>query len=133
MRRGQQGLTLLGFIIVLIVLGIFAYFAMLVIPMYSEYFAIQKALKAVIKDPALTTADQYKIQDMISRHFETGYISSVQPKDIKVKRDQFGITLTADYETRKQLGQSSLYLMGHFTDSESTNPVSGKGAKGGDQ
>ena len=128
MRRGQQGLTLMGFIIVLIVLGLLAYVAMLIIPMYSEFYSIKKALAGVVKEPNIEQADQYKIQDMVSRHFEVGYVSSIEPKDIKVKREQNGITLTADYEVRKQIGQSSIYLMGHFTDTESS--AAAKAGKG---
>jgi hypothetical protein len=126
MRRGQQGLTLIGFIMVLIVLMIFGYFIMLIVPMYNEYFQIKKALVGVVKEPGIATADQYTIQDKISRHFEVGYVSSIQPKDIKVKRDQQGLSLTADYEVRKQLFSSPLYLLGHFVDTESTNPGNAK-------
>jgi hypothetical protein len=121
MRRAQQGITLMGFIIVLIVLGMFAYFAMKLIPMYSEYSSISQALDGVIKEPNIETADQYTILDKISRHFETGYVYTIQPKDIKVKREINGITMTADYEVRKPLFYN-IYLVGHFFKQVSTVP-----------
>ena len=37
MKRTQRGITLLGFIIVLAVVGFFAYVGMKLFPMYSEY------------------------------------------------------------------------------------------------
>jgi Tfp pilus assembly major pilin PilA len=121
MRRGQQGITLLGFILILAVLGCFAYVAMKIIPMYNEYYAVVKALKATVSDPVAAGADKNKLQDMISRHFEVSYIQSIQPKDIKVAHTPTGdVSLTADYEVRNQIGNTQLYLVAHFVDTEST-------------
>jgi Tfp pilus assembly major pilin PilA len=121
MRRAQQGITLMGFIIVLIVLGMFAYFAMKLIPMYSEYSSISQALDAVIKEPGIDTASEIVIRDKISRHFEISYVYTIEPKDIKLKREQNGITMSADYEVRKPLFYN-IYLVGHFFKQVSTVP-----------
>jgi len=121
MRRGQQGLTLMGFIVVLIVLGFFAYLAMRLIPMYTEYFQIVKAMDAVVKDPIAASADDHKVQDMISRHFEIGYVDSITPKDIKMKHEQNGLTLSVSYEVRKPLFYN-IFIVGHFEKVLSTVP-----------
>ena len=42
MRRGQQGLTLIGFVMVLVVAGCVAYIAMRVVPMYLEYMQVKE-------------------------------------------------------------------------------------------
>jgi hypothetical protein len=127
MRRGQQGVTLMGFVIVLIVLGFFAYMAMRLIPMYSEYSSISKALDATVQDPIINGADPRKIRDMISRHFETGYVDSVQPEDIDIKRTSDGVTLTVDYDASKPF-IANLSLVGHFHHVASNIP--GKAAGG---
>jgi Domain of unknown function (DUF4845) len=121
MRRAQQGITLMGFIIVLIVLGCFAYFAMKLIPMYSEYMSISQALDAVIKEPGIDGMPAGVIEDKISRHFEVSYVYTIQPKDVVIKREQNGITLTADYEVRKPLAYN-IFLVGHFNKVVSTVP-----------
>lgn len=127
MRRAQQGLTLIGFIMVLIVLGCVAYLAMRLIPMYIEYFGIVKALESTVKDPGITTADEYTLRDKISRHFETGYVHSIQPKDIKITHAQDGLKLAVDYEVREPLVYN-IFLVGHFEKTVSTSP-----GKAGDQ
>jgi hypothetical protein len=121
MRRTQQGITLIGFVIVLAVLGCFAYFAMKLIPMYSEYMSISQALDAVIKEPGIENADHFVLEDKISRHFETGYVYTITPKDIIAKRTTDGLTLTADYEVRKPL-MYNIFLVGHFTKIVTTVP-----------
>ena len=126
MRRGQQGLTLIGFIMVLIVAGFFAYIAMLLVPMYTEYFQVVKSLKGLAQDPDSANFDENKLRDRLSRRFDIGYVTSILPKDVKIKRDQSGFTLSVDYEVRKQIGNTSVFLLCHFTDTESS-----KSAKSG--
>ena len=121
MRRGQQGLTLLGFIIVLIVLGCFAYIAMLLVPMYTEYYQVVKSLKGLAQDPESATWDDDKIRDRLARRFDIGYVTSILPKDVKIKRLQSGFTLSVDYEVRKQIGGTAIYLLAHYADLESSS------------
>ncbi len=122
MRRGQQGLTLIGFVMVLAVLGCVAYFAMRIIPMYTEYSSIVQAMEGVIKEPGIATADEHTIRDHISRHFEIGYVDTVDYKDIKIKREQNGLTLSVVYEVRKPFVYN-IFLVGHFEKTVSTGPV----------
>ncbi len=113
MRRGQQGLTLISFVIVMIVVGFFAYIAMRVIPMYSEFASIKKALDATVQDPAINTADEHKIRDMISRHFEVSYIDAVDYREVKIKRTPTGVSLGVKYDASKPFFYN-IDLVGHF-------------------
>ena len=49
MKR-QAGITLVGFIIVLIVVAFFGYTAMKLVPAYMDYFSVSKALAHVASD-----------------------------------------------------------------------------------
>jgi hypothetical protein len=94
---------------------------MRLIPMYSEYYSIEKAMEGTIKEPGIATADEFTIRDKISRHFETGYVYTIEPKDIKLKRAQDGLTMSVEYEVRKPLFYN-IFLVGHFEKTVSTNP-----------
>ena len=113
MRRGQQGITMIGFVIVLIVLGFFAYIAMRLIPMYTEYFSVVKAIKGVLAEPGIVAADDYKVRDLLSRRFDISYVDSIEPKDVKIIRNQGGLKLSVDYEVRKPVAYN-IDLIGHF-------------------
>ena len=52
-QRTQYGITLIGFAIVLIVVGFFAYAAMKLIPVYTEYFGVVKSLKSLQGDAGI--------------------------------------------------------------------------------
>ncbi len=113
MRRTQQGLTLIGFIFVLILLGGVAYIAMRLIPMYSEYFSVVKAIKGVAGEPGILTMEDRKIRDLLSRRFDISYVDSIQPKDVKIVRTQGSVKLSVDYEVRKLVAYN-IDLIGHF-------------------
>jgi hypothetical protein len=113
MRRGQQGLTLIGFVVVLVVLGCVAYIAMRLIPAYTEYYSVVSALKAVAQDPGMSTADEYTIRNQFSRRFNISYIESISSKDVKIIRNSDGMKLSVDYEVRKPV-VSNIDLIAHF-------------------
>ena len=124
MRRGQQGLTLIGFAMVLIVAGCVAYLAMRVVPMYLEYMQVVKALEGVAQEPGIETMDPDRIHNLLGRRFNIGYVETINSKDVKILRDANGMRLSVNYEVRKPV-VSNVDLIMHF---EKTVPVGSTGA-----
>ena len=120
----QRGITLIGFVFVLIVLGFFAYLGMRIIPMYIEYFSVVKSIKHVASQPGIGTAGEHKIRDLLSREFDIGYVESIQDKDVKIKQMPGAVELSVDYEVRKH-GASNIDLVGHFQKTVSSGTESG--------
>ncbi|MBS0194445.1 MAG: DUF4845 domain-containing protein [Proteobacteria bacterium] len=133
--KGQQGITFMGFVIVMIVIGFFAYMAMRLIPMYSEFASIKKGLDATMQDPAINNMDDYHMRDAISRHFEVSYVDSIDPtvktfpNGIVIKRTQEGLSFSVNYDARKPLFYN-IFLVGHF-EYTATNASTGKPIPGG--
>ena len=50
-RNRSRGITLIGFVMLLAVLGFFAYLAMRLVPMYIEYMGVVKAMEQVRAEP----------------------------------------------------------------------------------
>src|SRR3546814_17701607 len=67
MKRTQGGMTLIGFVIVLGVIGFFAYIGMKLVPIYSEYYAVKQALKGLQEQPGIGNADPTRSQDLFFR------------------------------------------------------------------
>ena len=86
MKRTQSGMTLIGFVIVLAVVGLFAYIGMKLIPMYSEYFAVKQAMKGLASEPGIADQDPAKIQDLFFRRLYISYAENVKPENVKIKR-----------------------------------------------
>ena len=113
MKRNQSGMTLIGFVIVLAVVGVFIYTGMKVIPMYSEYFAVKQALKQMSQEAGLSQQDPKRIKDAFFRRLYVSYADNVKPADVKLARKDAGYTMTVDYEVRRPL-IANFDIVGHF-------------------
>ena len=98
----QRGITLIGFIIVLVVAGFFAYMGMVLGPAYSEYSGVVKAMNTVAADATPSTTEMEPIRRALDRQFNVGYVDSVTGRDAKLIRDKTtGNMLSMVYEVRK--------------------------------
>lgn len=114
MRRNQQGMTLASFIIVLAVVGVFIYMGMKLIPMYSEFFSVKKALEGMASEPGMANNDAEKIKDLFFRRMDVSYGDDVKPENVKLRRKDAGWVMTVDYEVRRPL-IANLDVVGHYT------------------
>jgi len=124
MRKTQQGITLLGFIIVLGVVGLFAYVGMKLFPMYSEYYSVRSALKGLANEPGIANTEPRRIQDLFFRRLYVNYSENVKPEHVKIKRVGAGWQIDVKYEVRRPL-MGNLDVVGRF---ESTQMLTRTGA-----
>ncbi len=117
MKRTQGGMTLIGFIIVLALVGFFAYIAMKLVPMYSEYYAVKQALKGLQQEPGIANRDPAKIQDLFFRRLYISYAENVKADNVKIERVDGGWNMSVNYEVRKPL-IGNLDVVGKFATSE---------------
>ena len=82
----QKGLTLIGFGIVLIVAGFFAYAAMKLIPVYTEYFGVVKSMKSLQDQSGIENATIEDIRRKLNVNFDLQYVddSSIPDKNIQL-------------------------------------------------
>ncbi len=99
----QRGITLLGFIVVLAVVGFFAFLAMRLFPVYSEYYSVVTAMKGLQGEPGVGQMTPEKIRDLLNRRFYISYVESVKPNHVKITRSGTGYNLNIKYEVRKPL------------------------------
>lgn len=101
--RTQKGITLLGFIVVLAIVGFFAFIIMRLFPVYSEYYGVVQAMKAIQVEPGIATKTPEQIKELLDRKFYISYVTSVKKNNVKVTRKEGGYTLTVKYEVRGPL------------------------------
>jgi hypothetical protein len=80
MRRTQSGITLLGFILILAVVGIFIYVGMKVIPMYSEYYSVKQSLKGLALEPGINNSSPDHIR---ARELDVTFLHVFGVVDVK--------------------------------------------------
>ena len=105
LRRTQQGMTLMSFIIVLAVVGFFLFIGAKLFPMYEGYYSVKQALKQMQATPGEANMDPAKIEDLFFRKLYISYAEEVKPENVTVKRSDSGTGwhMVVDYEVRKPL------------------------------
>ena len=102
MQHKNRGITLIGFLILLCVLGFFAYLTMRLIPVYVEYFGVVKSMQRIKEDPVAASKPIEQIRRDLSVLFDTEYVdqADVPPQAIQLKRENGAATLRIAYERR---------------------------------
>jgi Tfp pilus assembly major pilin PilA len=112
--RRQKGLTLIGFIIVLVVVLFFAYSAMRVVPMYLEYHALINAMDKLVDDPTAKSMSPRKIKESITMSLWASYASNnIKEKDIRISKKDGGVLVRVAYEVRQEF-LGNIDLIGSF-------------------
>jgi hypothetical protein len=73
-QRRQHGITLIGFAIVLIVVGFFAYAAMKLVPLYTEYYGVVKSMKSLQTEPNIQNMTIEEIRRKLDPIFDVQYV-----------------------------------------------------------
>ncbi|GAB3354824.1 DUF4845 domain-containing protein [Lysobacter tyrosinilyticus] len=113
MKRTQRGMSLIGFILVLGVVGVFAYMGMKVIPMYSEFYSVKQSLNGLANEPGVASMDSEHIRSLFFRRMDVNYSENVKPENVKFQRRETGWQMTVNYEVRRPL-IANLDVVGNF-------------------
>ena len=106
----QRGVTLMGFLIILIVLGFFAYLGMRLIPVYIEDYSVKKCMEELAKEPGVATKTPEQIRDMLFRKFYISYVTTANTKDAKIIKEGNNMILQMKYESRGPLMYNIEYI-----------------------
>lgn len=120
MNRKQSGITLIGFLTVLAVVGFAAYIAMRLFPMYQEYYSVRSAMKGLANEPGVADMDPARLQDLLFRRLDINYSTSLKPQNVKIERVEGGWVMKVDYEVRRPL-VGNLDVVGKFDASQALN------------
>jgi len=96
----QQGLSLLGFIFVLALLGMIGVLAIKVTPTMTEYFSIKRA----INNAKTAGSTVREIQAAFDRQTSAGYIDALTGKDLEITKDGDNIEISFAYQKKIPLG-----------------------------
>lgn len=101
-QRRSRGITFIGFLIVLAVLGFFAYSAMRLVPIYIENDGVKKSQDLVANEPGSSAKTIEQIRGDLGLKFSIQYVddASIPPQAIQVIRQNGAATLRIAYQRR---------------------------------
>lgn len=100
MKR-QQGVTAIGWLIILGLIGFFVMLALQMVPTYLEYYKIVSTLESLEEEGAMETPTE--IRRLIERRFDISYVHTIGFRDVKIKSAGSKWLVTAKYDARKHL------------------------------
>jgi hypothetical protein len=113
MKRKQSGLTFIGFVIVLAVAGLFIYVGMKLVPMYTEYYSVKKALASLANEDGIANQSAPQVKEKFFKRLYMSYALNVKNQHVKVERREASWIVIVDYETRRPM-IANLDVVGKF-------------------
>ena len=101
--KNQQGITVIGILLVMIVIGFVALIGMKVVPMYIQYFTVKSSIESIRKEPQLAQMSSTDIQTAIQKRFDIGYVDNITARDLKIRNDRGGRVLDLSYQDERDL------------------------------
>jgi type II secretory pathway pseudopilin PulG len=106
-KNKQNGMTLIGLIFVLALVGCAAVVAMQVVPSFIEFLSIKKAIAAA----KASSTNPNEIRTSFDKQAEIGYIDSLRGKDLEISKNGDSVEVSFAYEKKMHLvGPASLLM-----------------------
>ena len=103
LRKPQQGVTLLGALIFMVV-GVFAMIlAANLVPAYVEGYSVGKTLQSLSNESKENISSEDKIRVLLARRFGVNDVKNVKSQDITIKYQTGKVVVRVNYETRASL------------------------------
>ena len=95
----QRGVTMIGWIFLLIPVAIVVYGGIRVVPKYLEYYKIVSAMKETASEmKGDETLSAPSIRSALERRFYTGYVDAIAVEDMQIAKVDTGWEMRAEYE-----------------------------------
>lgn len=102
-RRKQEGMSLVGFLIVLAMVVFFAYLGMRITPIYLEFYSVRNAMDGIAGEPGSANYSPFDLKDKFMNRLFVNYSDgNVKAEHIKIVRNN-GVWLQVRYEVRKPI------------------------------
>lgn len=125
--KAQRGITLIGFIMLLAVVGVFLFVGFKLFPVYAEYYSAVTDLKASCQESDAPDASLQEMRNKLDRRFNISYVESINTsKDLKIIKEGDMKLLNIKYEVRRPL----IYNLDFVAKFDVSEPMKGGGTGG---
>lgn len=112
-KSKQSGMTLIGFIFVILIAGFFAYMALKLVPSYTQFFGVTKAMHEVATE-GVDGKDKNTVRRDFMFKLSFQYADEViKPQNIKFIRHEDGTDMQVKYDDQVHFVYNIDFLL-HF-------------------
>jgi hypothetical protein len=101
--QGQKGVTLTGMLVVSVVVILLLLLGFKILPVYLEYFAIEKHFKAMAADQRLRGASRRAIEAAWAARASVDDLRSMDPQLIDISKQGDEVIVSAEYSVKVPL------------------------------
>jgi len=98
--KSQRGMTAIGWLVVLGLIGFFVLLALRMTPSYLESFTIYSAMESLQEEPGMANNTPQDIRKMLGKRFDINDVKSITAKDVDVENLGNAFLVSVDYEVR---------------------------------
>ena len=98
MRKRQQGMTMIGILFVLALVGVIGYAGMRILPLYLNYLKVSRSIDATASEFKGDAVDQVALRRTLEKHWQIEDIDSVQAKEVEITKDDSGTVMHVAYD-----------------------------------
>ena len=97
-RDRQSGMTFIGMLFVLGMVGMFLYAGVRLLPLYLNYLKVARSMEAAAGEFKSENPDQVAVHRSLEKHWQIEDISGVDAKDVEVTKDESGMVMHVSYD-----------------------------------
>ncbi len=101
--KKQQGMTGMGWLTVLFLIGFFALLTFKLAPIYLENYSVKNILHSFEEEPLITTRSKADIRRMFMSRLITNGIRDLEKENIKIVKKPGILRIGVDYFVRKNM------------------------------
>lgn len=94
----QRGMTMMGMLMVLALVGVIAYAGLRLTPLYLNYIKVARSMNAAAAEFKSDSPDPAAVRRSLEKHWQIEDISSVEAKDVEIVKDDGGVSLHVAYD-----------------------------------
>jgi len=117
MRNRQRGMTMVGWLLVMVPIGIVVYAGIRLTPIYLNYYRVVQSLNQLAAETKAADGSAQTVAALrlsLSKRFDAQYVEHPTPAEINFTRADGNWVATADYEDLEPLfGNVSLIVQFH--------------------
>ena len=98
MRQQQRGMTFIGLLCVLALVGMVVYAGIRLTPVYLNYMKLARTMESAASEFKGESANLDGVRKSLDRHWAIEDITGIDQKDIEITKDDSGLTLHAVYD-----------------------------------
>lgn len=101
--KKQQGMTMIGWLLVIILFVCLALVAMRLIPVYLDGYKVSQSMESLSAESGIGSKSIAELRKMLMRRLDVNMVNDVTAEDVTFTRRGNVITIEIKYEARRKL------------------------------